>query len=178
MIGVGKKGVQEMFSAMARGDDDDDERYPGEKKKTNYAKTVGTNLRNTIAGLVQGGDEAMLVLDAALGNYSGESYKTDWVMEKPMFMGEMKTTLDTLGLIGRTARQTEKMRKAERAGNRSDYMDAKRSLGYSYEKLYENMLQLIGVGTHLPTKMLDNSYLKTKMRRAVYKSSPLDELYH
>jgi len=177
LIGVGKKATQEIVSAMARGNDDDDELYPGEKKKTNYGSIAAMNARNTVAGLVQGGDEAMMVLDAVVGKFKGESYKTDWLMEKPMFMGELKMSLDTVGLIARVAQQTEKMRKAERDEDRGDYMDAKRSLGYSYVKLYENMLQVIGVAGHLPTKMLDNAFVKTKLRRSVYKSSPLDELY-
>ena len=160
-IAAGNAAFTVAMKAAVRDDDDEmlfafekdaEGRSTGKRAAIAAGKKFGMSALFAPLQLLEGGDEAVRALEAAYGAMTGEKHLEERLLRGQFAAGEVKALLDVLGSAGTMARQKEKM---DNATSASSYMTAKRSYAYSSGKLYKSMSQLIGVGLHLPTRVLD-----------------------
>ena len=192
-ITVGATAFADMMRAMIRGNqgqsDEDKAKneilLPFEKKdlKTpagqRYAEQFLGSSLNYLVQTTEGGDEAARIAQAAYGAWTGKDYLVERGTQGQFVASELGAIYGALKAAGTLGRESQKMTAAESKGNRSAYMESKRVYAYNGEKLYRMMMQLIGVGFHLPTKMLNDTLTaEERVRKSMFdKPSSLDSMY-
>jgi hypothetical protein len=190
MIGAGTVGAQTLMKAAVRGqgDDDNDMLFGFEKKidpKTGRARP-GTSAGSVIGrkfaqeaassvfGLLEGGPQALAILQGAAGMLEGETYKADRTLQEPFLASDLKAAYGVFGSAASMARAKEAMIKAEDEGTMAEYMTAKRAYASQASKLWTDISHIIGVAFHLPTKLAMNTFTKEAIRKRAF-GNPLYE---
>jgi hypothetical protein len=177
-IAAADTAFKDFVRNSIRGEDDDDMLFAFEKSKDKYGRatdnalkrqimrSVGTSLAGTSIGLVEGGDDAWRLIQGGYGAVTGKKYLSQRALQGQFLASELTAIYGALESAGTMGRQKVKMREATSI---SEYMTAKRSYAYSAGKLYQSLSQVVGVGLHLPTRMLDYGVNpKERIRKAVF----------